>query len=131
MHAELQKFGRAPAELSRLVAAGHDFTSAHAEETVGLDLSVAEDKALSAIQILLDRRHYRGNAPDAGEEESESFRWRGTRPRLVVTWAEFFEALRSQAGPPWTVPGKGRPGSKEGPHEPDQAPADRLLATAL
>jgi len=57
----------------------------------GLDLSVTEDRALSALQILLDKTGYKGNRP-AVRADSPRYHWQGDIPRLSITLSDFFEA---------------------------------------
>jgi len=57
----------------------------------GLNLSVPEDRALSAIQKLLDKKtDYKGQ--EQKEVDSEAFKYRGTLPVLVTTYTEYLEA---------------------------------------
>ncbi len=98
LRAELQKFGREdePMQLA-LFGQGQGVEI----KTAGLDLSISEDKALTAVQKLLDRTDYKGNAPGTGKElQSTSFKWSGHMPRLSFTWPEYYEAygLKSYAG---------------------------------
>ncbi len=56
----------------------------------GLNLSVPEDRALSAIQKLLDKTGYEGH--EQIEVNSEDFKYRGTLPVLKTTYTEYLEA---------------------------------------
>lgn len=56
----------------------------------GLNLTVAEDRALSAIQKLLDRTDYNGQ--EQIEVDFEDFQYRGTLPVLNITYTDFLEA---------------------------------------
>lgn len=90
LYPELQKFGSSNRDRQLLLWQDEDEPT---EITVssGLDLSVSEDKALSAIQILLDKTGYQGTGP--GEEiHSSAFKWSGTLPRLSITYSQYFEA---------------------------------------
>lgn len=60
-------------------------------EVTGLDLSVGEDRALSALQILLDRSDYKGNLPskDITSKQWETLK---TTPAQSFTWTEYYEA---------------------------------------
>lgn len=60
-------------------------------EVAGLDFSVSEDKAFSAIQILLDRTGYQGNLPGK-EVNSKSYNYKGVVPVLEITYSEYFDA---------------------------------------
>jgi len=90
MYAELQKFGSSKRD-SQLMLWQEE--AEHSEITVasGLDLSASEDKALSAIQILLDKTGYQGTDP--GQEiHSPAFQWTGALPRMLISQSEYFEA---------------------------------------
>lgn len=100
MQAELQKFGQTEDQARQLML-GEDadlLEAGQGVETYGLDLSVSEDKALHAIQMLLDNTNYQGNMP--GEEiQSSAYKWTGYLPRLSVTYSEYYEAYGlKQAG---------------------------------
>jgi len=87
LHAELQKFGQSRGSEQLLLWQDEE----EPLSVTGLDLTVSEDKALSAIQILLHRTDYQGNRP--GQEiHSQAFKWSGTLPVLAVTHSDFFEA---------------------------------------
>jgi len=91
LHAELQKFGKTEQEVKQLqLFTDSRMVDAEDVEPFGLDLSVSEDKALSAIQILADRTRYEGSEP-AGEVDSKAF-GRTKVIRLSFTWTEYFEA---------------------------------------
>jgi len=89
LHAELQKFedisGYRQLKLSEV----------HNDETEieisGLDFSISEDKAFSAIQILLDKTDYKGNEPGM-VIHSEDFRDSYLLPKLSMTFSEYLEA---------------------------------------
>lgn len=94
MHLELQKFKQdTKTQLSLFEAAGLDTTEQETLlEVKGLDsLSVSEDRALSAMQILLDRTDYQGTSP-AGLQYSEAFKAQFPLLELSVTYSDFFEA---------------------------------------
>ena len=61
------------------------------------DLTVSQARALSAIQILLDRTGYRGNEPGQ-QQASAEWKWPGplTLPRLSVSFSDYFEAYGLQ-----------------------------------
>jgi len=89
LYAELQKFGRSERDQQLSLWPPEPEET---EVTVsGLDLTVSEEKALSAIQILLDRTNYQGNRPGV-EVNSEAFHFRGILPKLAVTHSQYFEA---------------------------------------
>lgn len=96
LRAELQKFGRKK-DLQRWLPFMDIQPGAEKMEATGLDLTERQAKALHAIQLLLDKTDYHGNRP--GEEvKSEGFDWRGTIPRLAVSYAEYFEAYGLNRG---------------------------------
>lgn len=67
-------------------------------QVTGLDLTVSQDKALSAIQYLLDRTGHEGNRPG---RPAQATGYRGQPvPRLAVSYPDFFEAygLEKRAG---------------------------------
>jgi hypothetical protein len=91
MHAELQKF-RNPTKARQLLLSegvkGEELEQAL--EATGLDLSVSEDRALSAVQKLLHKTGYQGH--QAKQVDSDAFHWSGSLPTLVVTYPEYLEA---------------------------------------
>lgn len=102
MYLTLQKFGHGKrdeeARQLTLFEAGQAAPQQAAEpamDVIGLDLSVSEDRALHALQVLLDRTGYQGNLP--GQEiDSAAWSWRGVLPRLAITYTDFFEAFQLQ-----------------------------------
>lgn len=60
-------------------------------EVSGLDLSEGEDRAISALQILLDRSDYKGNLPSQ-EITTKEWKFLKVTPAHSFTWAEYFEA---------------------------------------
>lgn len=90
LYAELQKFGSSKRD-SQLTLWEDEPEASEITVTSGLDLSVSEDKALSAIQILLDRAGYQGTEP-VQETLSPAFKWRGSLPRMTISHTEYFEA---------------------------------------
>jgi len=91
MHTELQKFGRE--DKVRQLMLGEDLVS-EADLGVavyGLDLTTSEDKALSAIQILLDRTNYEGNIP-GDSVQLTGWKYDGLLPKLSMTYSEYYEA---------------------------------------
>jgi len=95
MYAELQKFGQDHNRAVQLILSEEPSLSRERAEvhanTAGLELTVEEDKALSAIQILLDRTGYQGNLTSR-EAHYQEYGWTGTLPRLAFTRSEFYEA---------------------------------------
>lgn len=100
MQLELQKFGQdSPKARQLLIQFDPSLEEDQDEldrqiETAGLDLTVTQDKALSALQILLDRTGYKGDG--SREIESDVWKWEGRIPRLSFTWSEFYEAYGLQ-----------------------------------
>lgn len=59
----------------------------------GIDLSLAEDKALFAIIKLLDKTNYEGNAPGIELQAYQSqFNYEGKLPRITFTPSEYLES---------------------------------------
>ncbi len=59
----------------------------------GIDLSLSEHRALFAIQKMLDKTNYEGNAPARiSDAEQSSFNYSGILPRITFTPAQFLEA---------------------------------------
>ncbi len=101
MHLENQKFGlttdKKP-KIRQLLLSETDITGDELEQEIdilGLDLTVSQDRALSALQILLDRTGYRGNLPSK-EIHSMGYKWTGTLPNLSFSPDEFLEACGHQ-----------------------------------
>ena len=100
MQLELQKFGQdSPKARQLLIQFDPSLEEDQDEldrqiETAGLDLTVTEDRALSALLILLDRKGYKGDG--SREIESDAWKWKGRIPRLSFTWTEFYEAYGLQ-----------------------------------
>lgn len=91
MYVELQKFGDWKGARQLLLSEAGGLAPEAPVEVTGLDLTVTEDKALSALQILLDRTDYKGNLP--GEEvSSRVYHWTGALPRLFTTYSDYFGA---------------------------------------
>jgi hypothetical protein len=85
LHTELQKFGSTD-RLSLLDPQPEE----EPIQITGLDLTVSQDRALHAIQILLDRTDHEGNRPG---RPALSDGYHGYQvPRLAVTFSEYFEA---------------------------------------
>ena len=98
LYVELQKFGDNKGDRQMLLSeamAGGELAQDSSIEVTGLDFSVSEDKAFSALQILLDRTDYQGNIPGK-KASSPSYKWEGTLPRLSLTYSEYFEAYGLQ-----------------------------------
>ena len=89
MEVELQKFGKPNNSIQLLLGEDADIRSEAL--SLGLDLSETQDRALHAIQKLLDDTDYQGNLE--GEEiRSIDFKWRGYIPTLSMTYTEYYEA---------------------------------------
>jgi len=92
MYAELQKFKNV--DHDRQLILGEDLLEDQTE-TSGLDLTVSEDMALHAIQVLLDKTDYKGNIP--GEmRQITADKWDGYLPRLSISYADYYEAYGLQ-----------------------------------
>jgi len=59
----------------------------------GLSLSLTENKALFALQKLLDKTNYKGNIESRDATPENSFQYVGNLPRIQFTPAEFLEAF--------------------------------------
>lgn len=95
MHLEQQKLGSSTRDQQLSLWEQAEDVQTTGTEVSGLNLTVSEDKALSALQILLDRTDYKGNRP--GEERhTETFQ--GTLPRLAVSYSDFFDAYGLKPG---------------------------------
>ena len=95
MYAELQKFQIRDREKAWQLTLGEteeDLLETDGKvQAYGLDLTVSEDRALHAVQILLDQTGYQGNI--SGETvSSNAFKWEGLIPRLFLTYGEYLEA---------------------------------------
>lgn len=108
MYAELQKFG------SKTRRTLLDLEPEPIQVT-GLDLTVSQDKALSAIQILLDRTGHEGNQPG---RPAQAAGYRGQPvPRLAVSYSDFFEAYGLARAGDGQFKGKGREEALEALHD--------------
>jgi len=58
----------------------------------GFDLSYAQDRALFAVQVLLDETNYQGNAPVVKLNKSARYRYDSTLPVLEIKTADFLRA---------------------------------------
>lgn len=91
MYVELQKFKDSDKTRQLMLGETEGLELEASIDTSGLDLTVSEDRALHAIQVLLDKTGYKGNIP--GETiTSTAFKYQGLLPRLSVTYADYFEA---------------------------------------
>lgn len=98
MYAELQKFGDSKRDQLMLWPDDQEQELPSPVTVTGLDLSVSEDRALSAIQILLDKTGYQGNRP-VWRVQSAAYQGTYDLPTLAVTYPEYFEAYGLQRGP--------------------------------
>lgn len=98
LHLELQKFEDAKRDRKR----DRQLMLFNTEEPgvkkslppTGLNLSVPEDRALAAIQRLLDRTDYKGH--ERKETEDEGFVFNGDVPVLNISYTDFLEAYGIQ-----------------------------------
>jgi hypothetical protein len=92
MYAELQKFKNV--DHDRQLILGEDLLEDQIEAS-GLDLTETEDRALHAIQVLLDKTDYKGNIP--GEmRQITADKWDGYLPRLSISYSDYYEAYGLQ-----------------------------------
>ena len=89
---ELQRFGSTERErqISLFIEEYSDSQVDKATMT-GLNLTVRQDKALTAIQKLLEQTSYRGNL-EQKQINSQAFFWDGYLPALHSSYPEYFEA---------------------------------------
>lgn len=95
MYAELQKFEDTKETRQLLLSEEYSGDEGTEVEVTGLDLSVSEDKAFSALQVLLDKTDYKGNLPGISiylEDYKSSF----VLPKLSMTFSEYLEAYGLQ-----------------------------------
>lgn len=95
MQMELQKLGSSKREEQLSLWEQAEDVQVTGTEVSGLNLTVSEDKALSALQILLDRTDYKGNRPG---EELHTETYQGKLPRLAVSYSDFFDAYGLKPG---------------------------------
>lgn len=91
LYAEQTKFGKPRDQYQMTLAEAQTDWTPDDWGPLGIAPTVDEDKALSAIQILLDRTGYKGNLPP-DRIVSAAFRWEGNLPNLAFTWPEYLEA---------------------------------------
>jgi hypothetical protein len=93
MYLELQKFQDTKKARQLLLHEGYSDHSLEVEaEAFGLNLTEAEDRALSAIQKLLDATGYKGNRPGRDGYFAQ-YKAQGYVPKLAFTPAEYYEAF--------------------------------------
>lgn len=98
MYQELQKFGNREQARQLLLSEGLQGTELDDQiEITGLDLTVAEDRALHACLRLLDGTGYKGNLPPL-EVNSPGYKGHYTLPRLQTSWPEYLEAFGLEPG---------------------------------
>lgn len=101
LYAEQTKFGKPKNEYQMTLAEVQADWVPEDWDLLGIAPTVEEDKALSAVQILLDRTGYKGNLPQEKGISSIGLQWSGDLPRMVFTWPEYLEAYglkRNQKG---------------------------------
>ena len=97
LHAELQKFGEKPKPsqgslFERLDQATQDQVAEYKINVVGIDASLAQNKALFAIQNLLTVTDYKGNTRGQEITKHNAFGYKGYLPSLRMTLPEFLDA---------------------------------------
>ena len=94
MRLTLQKFqDRATARQLLLTEGGFQDPELEKEiEVSGLNFSVPQYRAVTALNYLLDQTDFEGNRPPKPEQEYEHFHWKGPLPVLRITYSDFFEA---------------------------------------
>ncbi len=58
----------------------------------GLNFSVSQYRAVTALNYLLDQTDFQGNRAPKSEQEYKHFCWKGPLPVLRITYSNFFEA---------------------------------------
>lgn len=91
LYAELQKFGDKDRDRSVQLTLLPEEEPEELTFSSGLDLTVSEDKALSALQILLDRTDYQGQATSQ-PQYGGAFRWDEPLPVLMIRHSDYFQA---------------------------------------
>src|ERR1035438_7282894 len=61
-------------------------------EVSGLNFSIPQYRAVTALNYLLDQTNFQGSGPPTPEQEYHRFRWKGVLPTLRATYSEFFVA---------------------------------------
>ena len=89
MELERQKFGNP--KISQLLLGEDADIQQETTLSYGVNLTKPQERALHAIQKLLDKTDYRGNLPGV-ERTSIDFHWRGYIPTLSFTPTEYFQA---------------------------------------
>jgi hypothetical protein len=105
MHLTLQKFQKSDKAIQMLLGECDDADrkgTLHEIRVFGLDFSAVQHRAVTALNFLLDRTNFRGNAPAPKPEESErvyrqyrerrEFRFTGSLPSLQFPYNQYFEA---------------------------------------
>lgn len=89
---ELQRFGSAEREQQiNLFVEEYSDSQANKTTMTGLNLTVRQDRALTAIQKLLEKTNYQGNLKQK-QINSQAFFWNGYLPALHSSYPEYFEA---------------------------------------
>src|SRR5205085_1209224 len=57
-------------------------------EVSGLNFSVSQYRAVTALNYLLDQTDFQGNRPPKPEQEYGLFRWKGPLPILRITYSD-------------------------------------------
>lgn len=61
-------------------------------ETIGFNLTYAQDRALHAVQVLLDDTDYEGNAPMVKPKKARRYQFDGELPVMEIATADFLRA---------------------------------------
>jgi len=99
LHTELQKFGSKPktAQESLFDMLDPDSKKSYTDgglEVVGVDITIAQNKALYAIQTLFSKTDYKGNLPSKQLRRGDNtFGYEGAIPVLRFTPSEYLEAF--------------------------------------
>ena len=79
-------------------------------ETVGVDLTYAQDRALHAVQVLFDNTKYKGNDPSHKPKNGGKYKFTGHLPVLVIKTAEYLRVY----GVKETITHRGKEFSSQG-----------------
>lgn len=95
VHLQLQKIGKSEREKKKIIESFKDDTDYQQIKNinvVGLDLTVLQNQALHAIQVLLDQTNYEGNM-EPTYMNSPAFGFEGYLPVIKFTPANYYEAF--------------------------------------
>ena len=94
MHLMLQKFQKSERQVQALLGEcdAHCLSARSDIEVSGFDFNSHQHRALTALNLLLDRTDFKGNIAPTPDKFHLSFRFRGPLPNLKMEYPEYFEA---------------------------------------